>query len=164
MGLVITKNTVTDGLQQAKISMFNRVTSSLKREAKVMLDETSINAPVDTSRLANSLAQKGTADTGARATRIRVSSLKDMKEIPSKFTKKRYAKKKDSQVFKGKDDAIGELTINDNEQSIRFGTKVPYAAAQEFGTSKIKGKYYFTNAYTSTKAGILQRLQKDLEV
>lgn len=141
MGIIVTKNTIRKGVEMARQSLDEGVFNALISSENVLRAKIVKEAPIDTSRLVNSL--KNTSGRNVTSGKL-TNRLKE--NLP-----------------KGKD--VVRFVDNDfknNKVSLVFGTSVPYSKFVEFGTSRQRANPFFLRGFKNGKAEINNEFAKNL--
>lgn len=125
MGSKIIKNTIPEGLAGRRRLLRQNGRRALDAGARVIRARAARSAPVDTSRLVNSLRAKDGLQVLQGATTARGAA-----DNPPK-----------------PEDVINRYKLRLDKHRLDFGTGVPYAAAQEFGNSRSAPKLFFSEAF-----------------
>lgn len=140
MSLKVTKNTIDKGLNERRQLLQSGGRRALDAGARVSRIAAARNTPVDTSRLVNSFR----AQDSLQVTQGKLTA--------------RMAKTNKPQSS----DVVQRYTLRQDRYSLEFGSGVPYAKFVEFGTSKQRPRYFFSESFRGSFGNMVRAIGRQL--
>lgn len=162
MGFKIKKNTLRPGVAIYKSNLRTAGELAVARGLEVIRSSVVPLTPVVTGRLKNSLSGR----TSVQSILIKGKGLGFFKEVQNAVMAGGVITKSTSisrTLSFETNDSVYNISNKDSKVVGTIGTNVPYAKYVEFGTSKQKAQYFFTNGFTLARDNVRRTIINTLK-